>query len=433
MARLKPSSDELKRIKLLFKEVEKFFVNNWNIEWQRHGKSFSGFDNIHNKNAFYEDVESVIEEKIVKKYGNSEGSEKTISKYSIRRFFLSKGSRGFDLKVLNAFLLLINKEDNWENYKPITLTPKSEEVLRKKSLQKYLLPTGIILCLLLLSWLCWKYMNPTDLLNKKPKITLKVNESVDGSFPKQVNVHYDLKSDKYVQGTFIEYLSKRYYLNKITGDTTLTIPNPQFWKVNLCLGKEILDTKKILLPSNDWLGYLNHRLPLNESDYISDDGELHLLQANKIVKPPGEFYTTFNTFRNFGQDGDDFLLKAKVKNPPTDKNQWAYDVGIDIIGRDGNITFNLLSPDALEYAQLTVADTDFSKKKPQSIQDLGVIIEEYKDLTIRCENKHIQIILDKTVIIDEPYEGEIGQLMGLQFLFKGAGYVKDITLNGTSI
>jgi len=127
-------------------------------------------------------------------------------------------------------------------------------------------------------------------------------------------------------------------------------------------------------------------------------------------------------------------LEADIKNLPNEGSSWAYDISVDVIGFENPITFNFLSPDAITYANMIVGDTDFKiSKKREVLKKMGILFPDWRHLTVTCKNKEINIVLNDQIIITEHYEGKIGQVVGLQFLFKGSGYVKNVKLNGMQV
>lgn len=265
-----------------------------------------------------------------------------------------------------------------------------------------------------------------------PEIEVSVEDKSD-YFPKEIKVRYDLKSARFLKNSQVGFMATPVLLNKLKGEVYLNAPFPGLYWVSLYSDKNIFDVKRLLLPSNGWRAYLNRTERL-QNDICMIGGLMHLQDKSIIENPEEDYYTSFNIFENFGIDGDNFTLEADIKNPPNENSRWAYDISVDVIGYENPIKFNFLSPDAMQHANMIVGDTDFKiDKKKAILKKMGILFPEWRHLTVTCKNNKISISLDDQVIINENYKGVIGQVLGLQFYFKGSGYAKNVTLNGKSI
>lgn len=266
-----------------------------------------------------------------------------------------------------------------------------------------------------------------------PELRITIADNSD-KYPKEISVAYDLKSSEYLKNTRISFMSTPILLNKLKGTVTVIAPHPGFYPIKLYSNKNVYDMQRVLLVSDGWQGYINTGTPLLSESCITKE-VMHLNTVSDLQKlVDGDYYTSFNIFRNFNISGDSFEMEADIKNPPNEGSPWAHDISVDVVGFENPITFNFLSPDALKHANMIVGDTDFKiGEKQKTLQHLGVLFPDWKHLTVTCKNNRIRILLDDKQIINEHYDGEIGQVVGLQFFFKGSGYVKNVKLNGKLI
>jgi hypothetical protein len=290
----------------------------------------------------------------------------------------------------------------------------------------------VILGLLLIVMVSLSIYNSSKEEMLFPEMHVSVEDNSD-RFPKEIIVSYDLKSEQFLRNSRISFMDTPVLLSELKGVVSLTAPIPNLYWVSFYANKVAYDKKRVLLTSNGWQGYIGNTTPLVLEDYTSE-GVIHLHNKSIVREPSKDYYTTFNIFRNFGIDGDNFTLEADIKNPPNEGSSWAYDISVDVIGFENPITFNFLSPDAITYANMIVGDTDFKVgKKREVLKKMGILFPDWQHLTVTCKNKEISIILNDRIIIAEHYEGKIGQVVGLQFLFKGSGYVKNVELNGMQV
>lgn len=304
---------------------------------------------------------------------------------------------------------------------------------KKSNLNKILLWSGLFSLLALTS--LFLYSNSkllfVDFSSTKPE--LYVDYSNQNVFPKEIKVTYDLKERKNLEGAYLGFMNEKIKLKKLTGDTTLTVMIPHYYSLNLFSKDVILSKKNFLVSSSEWQGFLNKDVSLT-SDYFENNGEMHFNHLEILKTKSDEYYTSFNKFKDFGVKSRDFVLEADIKNPKTNIKHWAYDISVDIVCIKNNINFNLLSPDALQYAQLKIGDMVYNNKNSKEVvAKLGVVIENYQKLKVECLDGHLKISIDNQILVDQPFKNDLGQIVGIQFYFKGSGYVKNIRLNNILI
>lgn len=190
MARLNPSQEELYIIKCLYDEVRDRFDQQWEKEWLNHGPKFEGFHNVHNKSRFFDEIKDVIDNKLAQQFGLSKASEKSISIDSIRRFLLKKKG-GFDNKVLEAFLIFIDEEPNWDLY--VTKILSQKKIIEVKTHNTKTI--GWIIGLLFLSFCMAVYFTTMSTSSKQPELTVKLFSNKPGMA--KVLISYNLQGVSY--------------------------------------------------------------------------------------------------------------------------------------------------------------------------------------------------------------------------------------------
>ncbi len=422
MARISPSDIEHKIINRLWSETREYFESHWNREWRVHGSAFNGFENIHNKNSFFEDIKEKIDQKLIEKYGLASAAGKSISIDSIRRFLL-RTKDNFDDKVLEAFLLLTGSKLTWNEYKiAIVASVKPEQQAYFSAKSRWV---GVVILLIMGLVATGLYLRR---LQKASEIHFSavLTESI-GGLPK-VKIFYDLQKAEYkVASIFFD--QHRINLTSPAGDTLVSSSLPKRSQVRLYHDDKPVKTIDILIPSQGWVGSINNRVPLKAETFLKN-GMMHCPPSDKIKEMYGpEYYTSFMNFREFKINGDSFLLEAEVMNSPGTGGIWAYDVSVDIVGTRDNIVFNLLNPDASMYARLVVARTNFEEgDKARYLPRLAVDLSRWRHLKVATHNRKFQIILDDEILVESDYSGEIGEIQGLQFYMKGSGAVRNVRL-----
>lgn len=422
MARLSPSEEDRYLVSLLQAEVRDYFQKHWKEAWYIHGTSFSGIENIHNKNSFYEHVKDQIDLKLNEKYGLVSAASKSISKDSIRRFF-TDASKGFDDKTLNAFLTFIGSEDNWEAYK-LKAGNHTHQKDKRRGVRA-LWATGVVI-MLLAAGISGHYLSRSD---STSSVVFTASLLPGSGFPRKVKITYDLQNAKY-KSAVIMTGSYRMDLSLLKGDTVVMAGMPQRYPIKLILDGNLAEERRLLVPSDGWWGSINNKLPLSKETFLKDDGTLHCPSFDRVRQIYGdEYYTSFINFSEFGVNGDQLALEADVINSPENGGLWAYDVSVTVIGTKDDIGFNLLNPDATMYARLIAGQTDFKDDaRAQHLSRLGVDLSRWRHLSLTTANHTFSIKLDDETLIQHAYQGEIGEVMGIQFYMKGSGAVKNVQL-----
>jgi hypothetical protein len=419
MARLNPSQEELYIIKCLYDEVRDRFDQQWEKEWLNHGPKFEGFHNVHNKSRFFDEIKDVIDNKLAQQFGLLKASDKSISIDSIRRFLL-KTKGGFDSKVLEAFLILIDEEPNWELYMNKILSQK--KIIEVKT--HHTRVKGWIIGFLFLSLCMAVYLNTMSTSSKQPELTVKLFSNKPGMA--KVLISYNLQGVSY-EKAHLFFNDQKINLKAERGDTLVNSALPQWTDVSLFLDGVRAKTESILIPSDGWVGYINQNILLKPEIFRRGD-TMQYAGFDTIKERFGsEYYTSFMNFRPFGMSGDSFTLEADLINSKEIGGIWAYDVSVDIIGRENSIVFNLLHPDATLFSVLRVGESNF--EEDISLHNLGVDLSFWRRLKVFIQEQTIKIVLDDELLIEKPFLGSIGEIVGLQFYFKGSGAVKNIQLN----
>lgn len=422
MARISPSQEDLYAVSRLHTHVIGYFRQNWETTWIRHGAHFESIGKIHKKSNFFEDVKEHIDNKLIRKHGLVIAAKKSISTDTIRRFLL-QSKMSFDDKVMDAFLVLTDTDLDWAEYRGNTLTSVPATLLSASLLTplRIVAVMGIIL-LLSGSWFYFQKRGATS-----PDFEFSATVLPQENFPKTINISYDLKNMEY-KTAMIFVDDQRISLGANHGKLTVNSFIPKKSRIKLFLDHKLVKQINVAVPSDGWWGSINNKVPLAKEAFMKN-GIMQLSAYQKMDKIYGEFYTSFINIREFGMDADHLTLEAEVINNAEVGGTWAYDVSLDIFGTRGDMVFNLLSPDAGQYSKLTVAGTDFSDAgHSHALIGLGVNLADWSTLEVSTQNSTFRICLNGKVLVEESYEGKLGDLLGVQFYLKGAGAIKDVRL-----
>lgn len=429
MARLRPSKEDINAVLQLHAHVTSWFQKNWAGAWLQHGSHFEGFEKIHNKSSFFEDVKEEIDERLTQKYGLLTAAKKTISTDSIRRFLL-QSKMSFDDKVMEAFLVLTGAESTWDEYREgalsTALTPGGMSWFTSRRVMAAALV--VLLCLAATSWYLQKHENTDD-------FHFSADVLPSEGFPKNIRIDYNLGNMKYKTARiFID--NEKVSLGDASGEISLRTFIPKKSRIKLFLDDNLVREVVLVIPSDGWYGSINNKIPLHRESFMKN-GIMQFTGSHNTTGTHEEPYISFMYFKAFDMDADHLTLTAEVINNADIGGIWAYDVSVDLLGARGNMTFNLLSPDAVIYSRLKVAETDLSlSDHSYLLSQLGVKLSDWSKLEVATQNNTFRISLNGKVLIEEPYTGKLGDLLGVQFYLKGSGAVKDVRLkpqNGNAV
>ncbi len=129
--------------------------------------------------------------------------------------------------------------------------------------------------------------------------------------------------------------------------------------------------KPVFVKTKKWWGSVNLTRPILDDSYIAN-GVLRLSEKDAISESK-EIYGDFEFHENFGVNADEMVFENRVKNSEEMGGSWAYDVSINLNGRKEYMTFNLLSPEAIVYANMIIAETKFeTPSERMKLNNMGV-------------------------------------------------------------
>lgn len=422
MARLSPSQEDIYAIDRLHAHVAAWFRDNWTADWLHHGARFDSFEKIHNKSSFFEDVKEEIDQRLIQKYGLVAASKKTISTDSIRRFLLQH-KNSFDDKVTEAFLALTNSGISWSEFREKALSATYTPLPARRLSGPGYAAIAVAVLLFALAGTWWYFRKQESSDNMGLSATVVPGEG----FPKTVRIAYDLRKMPYRTARMIVG-DERINLQDAQGELTVHSFIPKKLPVKLFLDDRKVKEQVVVVPSCGWFGSINNKIAVPKESFLRG-GILQFISSEKLNRTNEETYSSFMYFEKFDIDADHFTLLAEVVNNAGIGGTWAYDVSLDVVGTEGNMSFNLLSPDAMIYSKLKVADTDFGEgKKSYMLSALGVTLDNWSTLEVVTQNHTFRISLNGKVLVEDGYEGKLGHLTGIQFYIKGSGAVKNVRI-----
>ncbi|SOE22289.1 hypothetical protein SAMN06298216_2734 [Spirosomataceae bacterium TFI 002] len=412
--------------------VEQKIIENWDKEKQiEFGTQYRGIEYIRNKNAFYIAVCTDIDEALVAKFGLDKANEKIISKHSVGRLLNVEYQKPFSEKIKDTFSVyvgydsfhdfcLANHEVRDQNVNEVE-TPKVNLAWKNKN--NYWILIGSAFVLIFLSSLIFLFANNES--SHDPEFEILNGESM--FFDEEAEVKYDLKDLNYVKA-LIEVNGQVVFIADRKGVAKFRLRNPGLREFNLRVDDKVLKQQSIFVKTKEWWGSINLTRPLNDLSFI-DNGVLRLpgRQIDSLVK---EIYGDFQFHKNFDISADEMIFETRVKNSEAMGGNWAYDVSINLNGREGLMAFNLLAPDATIYTNMKIAETTFDTPAERlHLTKFGVDLSYWRNVKVILKNHTATVYLDEEQIFTSPYKGNLGDLLGFQFYVKGRGAIDNVKVS----
>lgn len=396
---------------------------NWDKEKQvTFSKKYEGLDSIDNKDRFYNEIKDEVDEALSKRFGLESASRKSVSKDSIRRFLDTNYDRSFSDKNKDAFSVYLGYQD----FKDFCLKNTDGNQIDRASWRinsKWYL----ILAALLVFGLFLFYLTNEGQSNEG-KVGFVIKSGSDLFLDEAIDIDYDLKSIDYDRAYFdingqVEFIPKR------EGNLRFNFRSPGRKSIRLMVDEKALMTQIYFVKTRDWHGSVNLNKPIYDIPFI-EKGVMRLpgVLAPKDIK---ETYGNFQFFKNLGVSGDALVFETRVKNSSEMGSAWAYDVSINLFGKEGKqLAFNLLSPDATIYANMLIADTHFRTFEERvKLNKMGIDLSYWRNVKVVMKEQIARIIVDNEVVFESPYQGQIGDLCGIQYFIKGRGAIDNVKIS----
>jgi hypothetical protein len=129
--------------------------------------------------------------------------------------------------------------------------------------------------------------------------------------------------------------------------------------------------------------------------------------------------------------GDDANFVTNVVNNKDMGGISCYDNILYIRCQNSDIRLQFVTKGHHRFIKLQVAKT-FLEGKKADLTAFSGDIESGIEYGFKTSNQTIQVYLEKRKIFDLKYEGELGEILGIEYLFKGHGGVDKYSLRSNS-
>jgi hypothetical protein len=323
------------------------------------------------------------------------------------------------------------------------LNDSSKQVKFKKQLKsnKHFIPliSGAILLIAVFYFLSGREKGP-EALSSEELVAGNIlfnSEPIAKGLPNTVVFNYDISAFDF-DSAFIQQnwdSRRRQAINREHKQMTSVYYYPGHYNAKLVLNDKVIKEHSLLIATEGWLGMGSRDesadipvyLPLQK---IQKEGALYaspeVLAAHKIDTRK-DFYVGYSNARDFGVNGDHFMLEASVKNNMEEGGLTCQESFIFIDGEKGVIWFTLSALGCVGNASLRFGDV-FVSGQNNDLSAFGTDLSVWNQIKCIVKNKEVEILLNDKRIYSLAYEEPIGKIMGLNFNFHGAGAVDYVRL-----
>ena len=277
--------------------------------------------------------------------------------------------------------------------------------------------------------------------NSKEVFNFSLEDSV-GVVPYTVSINYDVSNIK-SDSTIIDFgfnhpirgrQSFRADKNKFMRNFTYQIPGKYF--IELENRSKILDTKTVLVMSDDWESYFNPEIA-NGNFWIDSKIEKKkhigsLYYPPKFLDSIGfdtkqVYYVTNRLYKEFDIDGDNFELNTKFKSSETLGGITCYDFILRVISENNNNEIKLMENGCSQFSGIRIGEKEISGGD-EDLSSFKFKLGMWNDLKITVNEKSAEVRINNNQIFTGNYDQANGKIIGLEVVFKGTGMLDFINI-----
>lgn len=276
---------------------------------------------------------------------------------------------------------------------------------------------------------------------KDPEHVLKGNivfssEPVTTGLPNTVIFNYDISGFKF-DSAFIQQnwdARRKQRIDKENKQITSVYYYPGHFNAKLVIDNKVVKEHGLLIPSGGWLGLVDREESAAPA-YIKEQelkgrGTLHVsadvLEA-KNIDTGKDFWLTYSNASDFGINGDHFTFEAAIRNNSENGGGACQESVILIDGEKGIFWLPLSSLGCVGNINLQFGEV-FVSGKTTDLSAFGADLSKWNLVSLQVKNQYIEILLDDQLLYSVEYKEPIGNIMGINFRFQGAGEVDHVRL-----
>ncbi len=220
--------------------------------------------------------------------------------------------------------------------------------------------------------------------------------------------------------------------NENTEFTSIYYYPGHFW-AKLIANDTVVREFPLIVPTDGWLGLIDREGPIPIYLDLEDAGKLRVsedwIQSNEPDLGSGAHrlnYFNVGSFEPLGSASVVFRSEIKVEVDP------GYSVCrqsvLVMIGQHGRISIPFSIPGCVAELYVVAGDKEVSGRT-NDLSSLGTDLADWTPVTIGVKDRIVFVEIDGELVYQVPFSEEIGDIVGLRYLFRGHGQVRNVSLS----
>lgn len=366
----------------------------------------------------------------------------SVSLSTIKRIW-AKGSSGMpQMATLDALAGFLGY-DNWlqfkEQHKDLALQKpkKNARILPVKALAFI---SGILLISLVVLFIIQRTTRQpqTGSLTYHPDdIGFTCAFSAESGVPNTVIFDYDVSEvdadSFFIQQSWDELQRER--IHKTGKNLTSIYYYPGVHKAKLIANDSIIKQTEVQVFTDNWLamardGYMDAIPVYIRNRRLGQNGELHVTKEDLEVNGADlnqETLVSYYYVNDFVDvNSSDFTFKTRVRCDSI-LNITCPHITIAILGEDDMNFVPLTTKGCVGYVNVHMGDA-MKNGRNADLSSFGVDIYQWQDIEVHVENRAASIYLNGELILELPFNKDIGKIVGFNINFTGSGAIDYISL-----
>lgn len=142
------------------------------------------------------------------------------------------------------------------------------------------------------------------------------------------------------------------------------------------------------------------------------------------------FFCHYSYVKPFSLSADNMSLTADIKTSPSRPGIRCSQVDVTVYGEKDFHRFTLIKPECISWSIYKFSEI-VKNGQSDDLRELGHDLTKGKEINLVIKNRTISVSLDSELTFRTEYQKNIGNLIGIDFMFSGVGEINNLTLSKT--
>lgn len=359
-----------------------------------------------------------------------------ISLSTLKRVWKGSYKTQPQLATLNALVEVLGY-GNWQDFKIQYQKAKvvEQEVPQKKRFPIYW-ATSIALIVIIVVVLSFDKSGTSTVKISGP-VSFSANKTVAKGVPNTFIFEYDLSHVK-ADSFFIQQSWNGWRKEKIDPQKTVyasTYYESGYHRAKLIANNDVIATQPVHVLSDGWEPHVYYSeaddrfIDFKGESFVAE-GKLHLPVA--LLKKRGldtsrYFMSRISHSEDYGVSSNNFNFKTRLKLDPVIESNCPF-VNVVLVTTEHIFSVKLVRKGCETDASYKLGEI-YKSGKDNNLSQLGSDLYDWNDLEIRVSSKMATILLNGKETYTENYQDDLGDIMGLSYIFEGTGSIDLVELS----